>query len=134
MTFYTNASSLASSQPIHLSDGRQVLDADIHVGNPLPTRQIAVRLDWRGRAPQDFWRPQPIAKAGRGTGPSLIENGRDTYTLNLLLTARYTMHVEAPCKIGMAGKVETGEVTMDGSSPSPSEVTLAFDKGDCTRK
>lgn len=134
MTFYPSASSLESSQPIHLSDGQQVLDADIHVSNPLPTRQITVRLDWRGRTPQDSWRPQLIAKSSRGMPPHLIESGRDTYTLNLLLTARYTMHIEALCIIGMPGKVETDEVTIDGSSLSPSEVTLAFDKGDCTRK
>jgi hypothetical protein len=42
-TFYPRATNLEGSQAIHLADGQYLLNADIHVSDPLPTRQIAVR-------------------------------------------------------------------------------------------
>jgi hypothetical protein len=132
MTFYPHATDLESAQLIHLSEGQQVLNADIRVSSLLPTRQITVRFDWGGRAPQDFYPPHAIAKASRGAQPRLVENGRDGYALTLLLGARYTIHGEAYCKGGKTiGKVETDDVTIDGNSPSVSEVTLKFDRGEC---
>jgi hypothetical protein len=134
VTFYPQATNLESSRPIHLSDGQQILDADIRVSNPLPTRKVTIRLDWDGRMPQDYYRAQVIAKASRGAEPFPIEDGQDTYTLNLLLGARYTIHVEALCKFGTTGKAETPEVPIDGGNVSLSDVTLKFDTGACTPK
>lgn len=45
-TFYPHSPDLAGSQIIHVAAGQQILDADIRVDNPTPTRQIAVRLVW----------------------------------------------------------------------------------------
>jgi hypothetical protein len=42
-TFYPRAPNLEGSQVIHLADGLDLLNADIHVSDPLPTRQITVR-------------------------------------------------------------------------------------------
>lgn len=42
-TFYPRATNLEGSQAIHLADGQDLLNADIHVSDPLPTRQITVR-------------------------------------------------------------------------------------------
>jgi hypothetical protein len=134
ITFYPSASSLQGSQLIHLSDGQELLDADIHVSNRIPTRQITVRFDWSGRMPTDFFPPHVIAEASRGTAPYPVENGPDTYSLNLLLSAQYTIHAEAYCHLGTTGKVETAKATVDGGSVSVSEVTLKFDKGGCVRK
>jgi hypothetical protein len=117
-----------------LAEGQQILNADIHVSNPLPTRQITLRLAWNGRRPQDFYPPAVIVEASKGMKPFPFENGRDNYTLNLLLSARYTIHAEAFCQIGTTGKAETGAVTIDGSNLSVSEVTLKFDMGECIRK
>ena len=75
-----------------------------------------------------------IAKAGEGMQPYPNENGRDTYTLNLLLTARYTIHAQAYCQLGTKGKTETGEVIIDGNDISVSQVTLRFEQGDCIAK
>jgi hypothetical protein len=131
-TFYPNASTIENAQKIHLSDGQQILNADIRLPNPLPTRQIAVRLNWNGRKPEDYYRPNAIAKASRGAEPRLVESGPGAYTMSLLLSARYTIHVEALCKVGTTGTAKTDEVAIDGSAPSPSEVTLTFEKGACT--
>jgi hypothetical protein len=130
-TFYPQASDLASSQIIHLAEGQQLLNADIHVNNPLPTRQITLRIEWNGGRPQDSGTPHMIVKASGGAEPCPIENGRDTYTLNLLLGAQYAIRAEAYCKLGKAELAKTGAVTVDGSDLSVSEVKLTFDQGAC---
>jgi hypothetical protein len=133
-TFYPRATDMASSQLIHLSDGQKIQDADIHVSNPLATRQINIHFDWGGRKPQDFIRPDVIVKASGGKQPFPERSDPTAYTLNLLLSARYTIHAEAFCQTGMKGKAETGEVTVDGGDPSVTEVTLKFSTGECERK
>ena len=131
-TFYPRAAGLESAQLIHLVEGQQILNADIHVSNPLPTRQVTLRFAWNGRRPQDFGTPRLIVKASRGAEPSPLENGRDTYALNLLLTAQYTIRTEAYCKLDVTETAETGAVTIDGSDLSVSEVTLTFGQGECS--
>jgi len=134
ITFYPHATNLEGSQPIHLSDGQQILDADIRVGNPLPTRKVTIRLNWDGRTSQDYFPPQVTAKSSAGQAPYLLENGPDTYTLNVLLSARYTIHVEALCRLGGTAKAETNEVTIDGGNPLVSDLTLTFSQGRCAPK
>ncbi len=133
-TFYPHSSDLEGSQVIYLADGQQILNADIHVGNPLPTRQITLRLLWDGKVPEKFYPPQVIVEASTGTQPHPFRSGQDTYTLSLLLGARYTIHADALCQIGTTGRAETGTVTVDGSDPSVSQVALTFDKGGCMGK
>ncbi|MGO9095947.1 MAG: hypothetical protein ACLQGV_12060 [Bryobacteraceae bacterium] len=133
-TFYPHAASLESAQRIHLSAGQQIQNADIGVSNPLPTRQITVRLDWAGRNPEAYSQPWVYAMATRGTNPLPFKKDRDTYTFNLLLSARYTIHAAASCSIGTKGRgaTTTGEATVDGSNPSLSEIALKFDSGPAT--
>jgi hypothetical protein len=133
-TFYPRASNLESSHVIHLADGQQLSEADIHVKDPLPTRQITVRLAWGGRQPEDFYPPQVIVNASRGKNPLPEQTSRYVYTLNLLLSARYAIHAEAFCQMGTKGKAETGNATVDGSDLSVSELTLEFATGECAHK
>jgi hypothetical protein len=133
-TFYPHASDLESSQVIHLAEGQQVSNADIQVSNPLPTREVTLRLAWNGRRAKDFCPPQVIVEASKGMDPYPFQDGEDTYSLHLLLNARYTIHAEAFCQLGTTGKAETGVATIDGSDQSVSEATLTFDKRECTRR
>jgi len=133
-TFYPRATDVESAQLIHLSDGEKILDADIHVSNPLATRQITIHFDWGGRNPQDFNQPDVIVKASGGNQPFPERSDPSAYTLNLLLSARYTIHAEAFCQMGTKGKAETDDATVDGSDLSVSEVTLEFATGVCARK
>ena len=133
-TFYPNSTDLKGSQMIHLADGQDLLNADIQVSNPLPTRQVIIRLVWNGRRPEDFYPPQVIVNAERGTNPLPEETSRHVYTLNLLLGARYTIRAEAFCQMGKKGKVETWSISIDGSDLSISEVTLKFATGECEHK
>jgi hypothetical protein len=43
MIFCPRATNFGGSQVIHLADGQDLLNADIHVNDPLPARQITVR-------------------------------------------------------------------------------------------
>jgi len=52
----------------------------------------------------------------------------------LLLGDRYKLHVVAHCINGFKGEAETGEVAIDGSDLSVSELTLTFEKGGCKRQ
>jgi hypothetical protein len=112
-----------------LSDGQQIRNADIRVSNPLPTRQITVRLDWAGRKPEAYSQPWVYAMASRGMSPSPVKKDRDAYTFTMFLNARYTIHAAAYCLIEVkgTGATATGEVTVDGSDTSLSEITLKFD-------
>jgi hypothetical protein len=132
--FYPGANDLESSRIIHLADGEQLNGADIHVGGPLPTRRISVRLLWGDRNPQDFYPPQVLVHASRGVNPFPEEASRESYSLNLLLNAHYLVHAEAICPMGATGKVETPEVSVDGSDLSVSEVALEFRYGECKSK
>jgi len=132
-TFYPRADSLESAQIIHLGDGEQIVNADIYVSNPLPTRRISLRIDWGARTAANFYPPYVIVKASRGTAPHPFEESQGVYTLNLLQDARYDIHGEALCRTG-GGKAETGVATVDGSDLSVSQVTLTVDRGTCERK
>jgi hypothetical protein len=133
-TFYPHAADLESSQIIHLADGQQILDADIQLGNPLPTRQITVRLEWNGSAPGIFSPVHTIAVASAGMKPYTDLFINSTYTLNLFPNVRYSIHAEVECLLGNQAKASTDTATVDGSDLSVSQVTLTVDKNDCVRK
>jgi hypothetical protein len=133
-TFFPQSTSFGTSQLIHLSDGQQISNANIHVRNPLPTRQITVRLIWGDKSSQDFFSPQVIAKATRGVAPYPFEAGGNSYTLNLLLNSRYTIHAEAFCRIGTTGAAETDHAFVEGNDATVTEVKLRFVVGECSHQ
>jgi hypothetical protein len=133
-TFYPNAADLQGSVPIHLADGQQILNADIHVSNGLPTRELTVQLGWGGKQRSDYYSPQIIIEASEGKAPYAYRTAQDSYALNLLLSARYTIRAEAICQMGTKGKTATGVISVDGRDPSVSKVTFTFAKGECVRK
>lgn len=125
-TFYPGAAEFASSQIVHLAAGQQILNADIHTtADDRPRRAIALRLAWGTRAAENFSPPEIIVDATTGMRPYPSPNGPDTYTLNLLPAARYTIHAQAYCRMG-TGKAETNAATVDGSDLSVSEISLTF--------
>lgn len=131
-TFYPDAPDLKSSQIIHLAEGQQILDADIHVSSLTGARPITLRIAWNVKRPQDFDAPNVIVEASKGMIPWAYPQGEDTYLLHLFPDARYTIHAEASCR-SAAGIAKSGSVTLDGSNTSVSEVTLTFDEGECRR-
>ncbi len=137
ITFFPSTRSMETSQLIHLRDGQKVTGADIHVSNPLPTRQITVQLNWVGKEPQDYYPPLIFVKASRGTNPLPQEISPDRFALNLFLDSRYTLHAEAICKLARTGKSQTSkssEATIDGNNLATSEVTLSLNSAGCGRK
>ena len=120
--------------PIHLSDGQQISDADIHVKDPVPTRKITVQLHWSGRTLSDYYPPQVIVAASEWQDPSPFNLAPDTYTVNLFLTAHYTIRARTFCRSGAKGAVDTAAVTIDGADTAASTVDLTFGKGECPPK
>jgi hypothetical protein len=133
-TFYPGVANPESAKIIHLAAGQKILDADIHLSNPQPTRKFTVRLAWGETVRQDFYSPIVIVKASRGTQPHAHKTGESTYTLNFLLDAQYTIHAEAYCRGDTTGKVQTSAAAVDGNDQKVSEVTLTFGRGDCRRR
>jgi hypothetical protein len=84
---------------------------------------------------QDCYAPEVIGEASEGVRsyPYKISDG--TYSLSLLLNAKYTVRAEAYCQMGTAGKAESDTATVDGGGDAViSEVTLALHAGECVRK
>ena len=87
-----------------------------------------------GGKPQDCYAPEVIGEASEGVRsyPYKISDG--TYSLSLLLNAKYTVRAEAYCQMETAAKAESDPATVDGGEPVVSEVTLTLHAGECVRK
>ena len=133
-TFYPEAPSAESAARIHLSDGQHISGADIRVKDPIPTRKITVQLHWNGRAPDDYYPPDVIVATSEGQNPYPFKTGPDTYSVNLFLTARYSIRARIFCRSGAKGAIDTLAVTVDGADTSVTNIGLAFDKGECSAK
>jgi hypothetical protein len=118
-----------TSRLIHLDDGQQIMDADIHLSNPRPTRKITVRLRGPVSETDDHYPPMVVVTARAGVPPHPFPDGEGIYTLNLLLNAEYTIHGEAFCRT--QGKLVTNSLTVNGSDLSVSEANLIFEQDRC---
>ncbi|MGO9589873.1 MAG: collagen binding domain-containing protein [Candidatus Acidiferrales bacterium] len=133
-TFYLGATNAQNATAIHLSDGQQISDADIHVKDPIPTRKITVQLHWNGRTPSDYYPPQVIVAASEGQDPFPFNLAPDTYSANLFVSARYTIRAQTSCRGRAKGMVGTNAVTINGADTSVLTVDLTFGKGECPPK
>jgi hypothetical protein len=133
-TLYPNALDRGSAQIIHLEDGQQIMNADIHLRRvSIPTRKVTIHLLWDGGKPQDYYAPYVIVQAGEGSPPYPYKISDGTYSLSLLLNAKYTVRAEAYCQMGTSGKAESDTSTVDGADAVVSEVTLTLHGGECVR-
>jgi len=133
-TFYPNALDRGSAQVIHLEDGQQIMNADIHLRKvSMPTRKVAVHLRWDGGESQDYYAPAVIVEASEGVPPYPYKISVGAYSLSLLLNAKYTVRAEAYCQMGTAGKAESDTATVDGGDALVSDVTLTLHAGECVR-
>jgi len=132
-TFYPRSSKVQDAQTIHLSDGQQITNADIHVGNAAAVREITVRIAWSGREPT-AWVPVSIVAQGPGTQTWLAKPQRDpfTYTLALWQGVRYSIQATTPCRTAGSREAKTNTVAADGGDSSISEIILTFDKEWCS--
>jgi hypothetical protein len=134
-TFYPNAPDRASAQIIHLEDGQQIMNADIHLPKvSIPTRKVTIHLLWDGGKPQDYYSPDVIVEAGEDVRPYPYKISDGAYSLSLLLNVRYTVRAQAYCQIGTTGKAESDTATVDGGDAVVSDVTLTLHAGECVRK
>jgi hypothetical protein len=76
-TFYPNAPDRSSAQIIHLEDGQQIMNADIHLRRvSMPTRKVTIHLLWDGGKPQDYYASDVIVEASEGVRlyPNIIRS------------------------------------------------------------
>ena len=133
-TFYPNALDRGSAQVIHLEDGQQIMNADIHLRKvSMPTRKVTIHLRWDGGESQDYYAPAVIVEASEGVPPYPYKISVGAYSLSLLLNAKYTVRAEAYCQMGTAGKAESDTATVDGGDALVSDVTLTLHAGECVR-
>lgn len=119
-TFYPTAADLASAQPVKVSDGGEVVTADIHVKAGFATRTVKVRIKWTGH-------PLPgnvfvTSKADQGENPASRKVGDLLYELTLLDDVRYTISAWTYAKIprsASGGPPTPGAPPEAGPDPSP---------------
>jgi hypothetical protein len=134
-TFYPNALDRGSAQIIHLEDGQQIMNADIHLRKvSMPTRKVTIHLLWDGGKPQDYYAPNVIVEAGEGVRPYPYKISDGAYSLSLLLNTKYTLRAEAYCQMETTGKAESDTATVDGGDAVVSDVTLTLHGGECISK
>jgi hypothetical protein len=133
-TFYPDAADVQGAKPIHVAEGQQISGADIHLSNPIPTRQIAVKVQWGNLDPAAYIQPFLVVEASAGEKPYPYKTGPDAFTLDLFGTARYTIHGQTFCKNLRKGEVVTEDAVIDGGDSSISSVALTFAGHDCSAK
>ncbi len=132
-TFYPGVRELRSAEQIRLREGEERLNADIHVSEGRPTRQLVVRLRWES-GEQSYYPLGVVAEGTEGDHPSPREVESGVYQLNLLRNARYTIYAWQVCRLQPddppgVDSLETQRVVVDGADDRPSEITLFFSRG-----
>jgi hypothetical protein len=124
-TFYPAAVDLASAQPVKVTDGGEVVTADIHVKTGLDTRKVKVRIKWTGH-------PLPgnvfvTSKAEQGENPASRKVGDGLYELTLLDDVRYTISAWTYAKIprSASGGPPTPGAPPADAQPDPSPGSAA---------
>jgi hypothetical protein len=107
-TFYPAASDLAAAQPVKVSDGGEVVNADIRVKAGFATRTVKVRVKWTGRPL--LGNVFVTAKADEGENPASRKVSDGLFELTLLDDIRYTISAWTYAKIPRSAS---------GGPPSP---------------
>jgi hypothetical protein len=82
-TFYPSAPDRSSAQIIHIEDGQQTMNADIHLRRvSMPTRKVTIHLHWVGGKPQDYYAPEVIVEISEGVRPYPYKISDGTYSLS----------------------------------------------------
>jgi hypothetical protein len=124
-TFYPNSPDRQHATVLHLGTGQQILDADIHLPQPFPTRELLIDALWNG-SPSPGCGIQVFLDAEGTPGPYVRRKADDTFAANLLLGKAYTVHARLLCT-GAAGKPEAeATLAVHGSDLSTSHVTLTL--------
>lgn len=135
-TFYPGVQDFTKAKVIHLEDAQHLANADIHLPQAsMQTRKLRINLVWDGLNAKDYYKPQIVVQPSKGASGYPWETGKDHFTLNLLMTAKYTLQAQAFCKdLQSRGETQTDKILVDGNDSAISEVTLTFRKGDCNTK
>jgi hypothetical protein len=134
-TFYPAAPDLARAAPIHVTEGDEVINADIHLPNGRETRKLSVRLMWLGVKKPDI--VLVSASGSEGRAPFAQQISPEHYELTLLRGVRYEINASQDCGMRVSGNtatpigaVHSSSVVLEPENPA-TEVTLVFPAGPC---
>jgi hypothetical protein len=142
--FYPGAADLASSEPVSLKDGQQLLKADIRLKEEdgYPTRRVRVKLKWKnGRPPGEVY---VTAKAQAGENPAARKIDEGVYEFTLLESSKYAFSawedLDPSRRNARRGgdnacedpaRLDSEVVTVDGADAETKEITLTLAAPDC---
>jgi len=129
VTYYPGVTDRRRATVIHLAEGQQILNADIHLGPPVPTRQIVVTLRWNGRNPLEYGEPSIVGQSV-GFAATLRMIDVDTFTGTLVVGETYWIRAIASCKSGV-GAAGSETVEVKAADRTASHMTLTFTAGAC---
>ena len=141
-TFYPGVADASETRFIHMKDGEQLLNANIKLRDPYPTRKLKVALKWKDGRP--LGEVTVKAEAAQGGNPAAKKIADGVYQFTLLESARYTFSAwedldpqhAAPQRKGAAtcplpARIDSDSVTVDGADEAASEITLTFSPPPC---
>ena len=141
-TFYPGVADASETRFIHMKDGEQLLNANIKLRDPYPTRKLKVALKWKDGRP--LGEVTVKAEAAQGGNPAAKKIADGVYQFTILESARYTFSAwedldpqhAAPQRKGAAtcplpARIDSDSVTVDGADEAASEITLTFAPPPC---
>ena len=141
-TFYPGVADASETKFIRMKDGEQLLNANIKLRDPYPTRKLKVALKWKDGRP--LGEVTVKAEAAQGGNPAAKKIADGVYQFTLLESARYTFSAwedldpqhAAPQRKGAAtcplpARIDSDSVTVDGADEAASEITLTFSPPPC---
>lgn len=125
-TFYPDAPVVSRAQVIHIEDGQQILNADIHLSGGLPTRQVTVRVIMDGGSGR--LASLVTAKGSRGEQVYPQEIQPNVYRVDLLLDSDYTIDAQT---LYCDPEMESDTVSVKGADRWVHEITLTVSGTAC---
>lgn len=137
-TFYPNSRNLAGAKSIIVAEGQQVVDADIQLTDPIPTRRLQIHVNWNQTSVPDdvyVYADTPTRSCGC-VSPKKVSPG--LYEVTIFENTRYTIYATQYCgyrwenntAIPM-GSRETERIEVDGADAQTKEVTVTLRDGSC---
>jgi hypothetical protein len=139
--FYPGVGEIGAAKPIVMKEGQDLQGVTMKLANEYDSHELRVHLKWIGARPPGG--VTVAAKAVQGDNPSAEKIGANLYRFTLLASSSYTISAWEdllPQRVrsrrgtpvcAVPPRIETPEVSVDGSDMEAKEVTLTFPRPEC---
>ena len=131
-TFYPDAPDAQTARVIHLGNGKEIRNVDIHLPAAVPTRTVEVVVNWNGRRREDYVPFGITADPDASQSPYWQGIAPDRFAVTVRRDSTYRLHVRTPCWDASKGVAISDTITVSGNDDSVSRFTLTFPPGGCT--